>query len=188
MALRADDPRLALTVEEWAEMEDPPGHRFQVIRGELDVTPGPAPEHGEAVGEIYGELRRSLPPELRITIDSDWHLAVDARVAMAPRPDLMVIPRTGPIVPVLAVEVLSPSDHHRFRGTEWTRIEAKRLDYADAGLEHYLEVDLKTCTVVRYELRDGVLVIVDGVEQGDALVSRVPYAYVITPKHVMELP
>jgi Uma2 family endonuclease len=186
MALRADDPRFALTAAEWAEMEDPPGHRFQVIRGELDVTPGPAPEHGTAVGEIYGALRRELPEGFRLTIDSDWHLMAGARVAAAPRPDLLVIPREGPIVPILAVEVLSPSDHHRFRGTDLTRIQAKRLDYADAGLRHYLEVDLHAATIMRYELdlRDleaDELVVVDSVVDDDVLSAMHPFPYTLYP-------
>lgn len=187
MALRANDPRLGLTEAEWAELEDPPGHRFEIIRGELDMTPGASPEHGEALGLIFGELRRWLPDDLRIVIDSDWHLTVEARVTTAPRPDLMVIPRQGPVVPVLAVEVLSPSDHHSFRGTRWTRIEAKRLDYADAGLPHYLEVDLQTATITRYR-NDGVAGgwrIADCVDQGNVLVADEPFRYVLVPNQLV---
>jgi Uma2 family endonuclease len=109
MALRANDPRLGLTVKEWEELEDPPGYRFEVIQGELDMTPGATPEHGRALGELYVELRRNLPEGLRIVIDVDWLLSTAARVTAAPRPDLMVIPMDGPVVPLLVAEVLSPS-------------------------------------------------------------------------------
>jgi Uma2 family endonuclease len=181
MALRADDPRLSLTERDWIEMEDPPGHRLQIIRGQLDVTPGAAPEHGTALGLIFRELMHNLPEELRITIDADWHVMTGARVAAAPRPDLMVIPREGPIVPVLAVEVLSPSDHHQFRGPGPTRIEAKRLDYADARLHHYLEVDLHAVTITRYELNVATLRAVDSVVDDDVLVAVQPFPYQLTP-------
>lgn len=190
MALRADDPRLALSAAEWVEMEDPPGHRFEVVRGELDVTPGATPEHGEALGLIYVELTRHLPEGLRVVIDSDWRLMVGARVAAAPRPDLMVIPREGPVVPILVVEVLSPSDHHRFRGSDLTRIEAKRMDYADAGLRHYLEVDLHAVTIKRYELLlrdldDDQLVVVDSVVDDDMLSVQQPIEYSLVPSAIV---
>jgi Uma2 family endonuclease len=182
MALRANDPRLGLTVKEWEELEDPPGYRFEVIRGELDMTPGATPEHGRALGELYVGLRRNLPEGLRIVIDVDWLLSTAARVTAAPRPDLMVIPMDGPVVPLLVAEVLSPSDHHRFRGTDSSRIAAKCLDYADAGLEHYLEVDLATVTITRYKLDLlGELCIADCVERHDALVANEPFPYVLVP-------
>jgi Uma2 family endonuclease len=186
MALRADDPRLGLTVKEWEELEDPPGYKFEVIRGELDMTPGATPEHGRALGELYVELRRNLPEGLRIVIDVDWRLTTAARVTSAPRPDLMVIPAEGPVVPLLVVEVLSPSDHHRFRGTESSRIAAKRLDYTNAGLEHYLEVDLVTATITRYKLDLlNELRIADCVERHDALVANEPFPYVLVPSSLI---
>jgi Uma2 family endonuclease len=185
MAIRSDDARLGLTVREWKELDDPPGYKFAIIGGELDVTPGATPEHGRALGELYVELCRSLPDELQIVIDVDWHLESAARVTMAPRPDLMVIPLEGRVVPVLVVEVLSPSDHHLFRGTRLSRIQAKRLDYAEAGLEHYLEVDMATVTITRYRLRDGVLERVDSTEQDELMVADEPFLYCLAPSSVL---
>lgn len=181
MALRPGDPRL--TANEWGELEDPPGHRFAIIRGELDVTPGATPEHGQALGELYVALRRSLPAGLRIVIGVDWHLESAAKVTAAPRPDLMVIPIDGPVVPLLVIEVLSPSDHHRFRGLDLSRIEAKRLDYAEAGLQHYVEVDLleSPALVSRYELRNGRLVATDEAIGTETLASELPFPYEIRP-------
>ena len=188
MALRANDPRLGLTEREWNELEDPPGYRFEIIRGELDVTPGASPEHGSAIGELYVALRRKLPEGLRIVIDVDWHLNFAGRVTSAPRPDLMVVPADGPVVPILAVEVLSPSDHHKFQGTELTRIEAKRLDYAHAGLEHYLELDLASGTVFRYKLRADMVggwSVRDAAEGHNALYAKEPFEYLLIPSDLI---
>jgi hypothetical protein len=94
----------------------------------------------------------------------------------------MVMPRAPGErwAPLLTVEVLSESDHHRLERSPLTRIEGKRLDYAAHGVEHHLEVDLAGRIVNRFQRRAGRLDVVDSADRDQAtLVSRVPFPYVI---------
>jgi Uma2 family endonuclease len=106
---------------------------------------------------------------------------------MAPIPDLMIVARdqSGPLVapPLLAVEILSPADHHHLLRTGMTRIEGKRADYAANGLEDYLEVDLTTptATAARFELRQGALVEAARASGAQVLQASRPFPYDLTP-------
>lgn len=126
------------------------GNRYEVVRGELFVTPAPRPAHDAIVealasllepyvaAESLGHVRRSHPA---VIID-------DSEV----EPDIVVRPTIRPLpetweempAPILLVEVLSESTQRRDR-------VAKRSLYLDSGVPEYWMVDgeRRSITVAR---------------------------------------
>lgn len=181
-----------VSASDWDTLSVPEGYRAEVIRGELVVTPGASVDHGRAQSRLAVMLASMAPPDHEPVSGVEWRLDAGGMVAMAPQPDLMVIPRSarGPSVdgpPMLAVEILSPSDRQLLT-SGMTRREGKLLDYAANGLEDYLEIDLTTPGPVatRYELREGVLV-PTGIAQGTTVLQVVrPFAYEFAPSALLE--
>ncbi len=137
---------------EWEALSDPPGHRWEIIGGELVLTPAASPDQNRAANRLWALLEDCLPADQRVGTDLDWVLSIPCDllvIVSAPRPDVVVWPWEHPTVvnPVLAVEVLSGRDR---RG----RILAKRSAYAAAGLPAYLEIDLEGGQRHRFEMRD----------------------------------
>src|SRR3954467_799500 len=127
----------------WDEFTDPPGYRAEVVQGELVLSPSPGRAHQRAVRELGMILHGSCPEGFEVLPDIEWRLDRGGVVAQAPRPDLVVVGvADGPIadVPLLAVEILSSSDHRPLERSRLTRLEGKQLDYAQNGLEHLLVV------------------------------------------------
>jgi Uma2 family endonuclease len=168
-------------LEWWDALEDPAEGRYEVIRGALVVSPSPQRPHQRAAAEVWRLLDAVAPPQLTVELDMDWRIpgAEPARVAAAPRPDVVVWPAHHERVtdPVLAVEVLSPSDHQRLTDSLLTRAAAKRLDYATGGLPQLIEVDLAAQTITRYELTGGVLT---PVESAPRVTVQLPGAESVT--------
>src|SRR4051812_131621 len=106
--------------QQWtvADLQDLPddGNRYEVIDGELLVTPAPSLDHQRAILGLSDLLRACLNPRrLGEVIISPADVVFSARRGV--QPDLFVIPllvprpkRVEPGMPLLlAVEVLSPS-------------------------------------------------------------------------------
>jgi Uma2 family endonuclease len=172
--------------DSWDRFEVPEPYRAEIVQGELVVTPAPSVLHGSVQVELAAILRAQAPPALRVATGVEWRFDERGIVAMAPQPDLIVIPRktvTLTDAPALAVEILSPSDANRLERASVTRIEGKRLDYADRGLRDYLEVDLSggEPTLVRYQLSDGDLVAVERATGAAMLAAARPFPYSVRP-------
>lgn len=132
----------AWTVADLANMPDD-GQRYEVIDGELFVTPAPALRHQDAIAALYLLLAPYVAKE-RI-----GHLVfAPADVTFSPRrgvqPDLFVAPFVNGRRPresseirglLLAVEVLSPSSVRADR-------VVKRALYRDEGVDEYWLIDL----------------------------------------------
>lgn len=137
------------TVDDLHDLPDD-GNRYEVIDGELLVTPAPAWKHQEAIAALYRTIAEYL------SIHRVAHaLFAPADVVFSPKrgvqPDLFVVPLIDGRRPerfedvgrlLLAVEVLSPSTARADR-------VAKRLLYRDQGVEQYWIVDLDSRTVER---------------------------------------
>jgi Uma2 family endonuclease len=170
----------------WDSFEVPDGYKAEIIREELVVTPSPSKAHQIAVADLEAQ-DITAPPDGYVCLPGlEWRLDQDGIVAQAPQPDVVVVRRadekqTDP--PLLAVEVLSPSDHHRLDTHDLTRIEGKRQDFAEHGLQDYLEVDFLEGRrqIRRYELIDGVLDVVETVDGDEVLRATRPFAYSIRP-------
>jgi Uma2 family endonuclease len=145
------------TLEEMHRLPDD-GNRYELVRGELFVTPAPTDEHET----ILARLTRILDPYVAANgLGFVYHpravLQFDGSEA---EPDLMVRqphPRrkgqwaTAP-TPVLIVEVLSPYTRRRDR-------EQKREYYLDAGVAEYwmIDAEVRSITVVRAGRADRVV-------------------------------
>ena len=178
-------PAPPVPVEWWDRFEPPAGYRAEVIRGELVVVPAPSNAHQYATGELFAALRAAVAAfsdDYAVLPGGAWQLAERGLVAQAPQPDVVVRRWDGPEIPdgtpLLAVEVLSPSDGARLN-EGMTRIEGKRLDCAARGLTDYLEIEPygDGFTARRYELVDGSLALVDAVGVGGVMIAARPFPY-----------
>lgn len=127
----------------WDEFTDPLGYRAEVVQGELVLSPSPGRAHQRAVAKLGTILQGSCPEGFEVLPDIEWRLDRGGVVAQAPRPDLVVVRKVdGPIadVPLLAVEIVSRSDHRPLEHSRLTRLEGKQLDYAQNGLKHLVVV------------------------------------------------
>lgn len=131
------------------------GLRHELLEGVHVVTPAPALLHQRAVGALCHQLRTALEGR-----DDAELFTSPADVVLGPRtlvqPDLFVVQRTPGVplirwadvgVPLLAIEVLSPTTAPRDRG-------AKRRIYQRAGVAEYWIVDLDARLIERWHPED----------------------------------
>jgi|SRR5208282_6278609 len=108
-----------LTIGQYSALEEPAGVRYELDRGELIVTPSPAPRHNIICGELYSRLNAWAKKhnQGQVIYEVDVKLAEDT----VRRPDVMFFCReriTGidldqvpvPIAPDLVIEVVSKYD------------------------------------------------------------------------------
>ena len=141
--------RKVWTLEELHSLPDD-GNKYELVRGELFVTPPPTEEHET----ILARLTRLLDPFVAANqLGFVYHPRSVLRFKGSEvEPDLMVRrPHSGPSAdwdsaptPILVVEVLSGSTRRRDR-------EQKRDLYIEAGVEEYWIIDPehRSVTVVR---------------------------------------
>lgn len=88
------------------------GHRYELIDGNLIVSPTPTWRHQDIVVALASTLRASCPPDLKVLVAPVDVVLDDSSVV---EPDVVVVRRSDlgermvEAPPVLAVEVLSPS-------------------------------------------------------------------------------
>ncbi len=145
---------MASVVKVWsvADLVDLPddGNRYEVIDGELHVTPAPTLDHQEAILR----LARILTPHVEAQHCGHVVIApadVTFSQARGVQPDLFVMPRIGERRPkafgevgrlLLAAEVLSPST------ARWDRVDKRSL-YRSEKVPEYWIVDLDWRAFVR---------------------------------------
>lgn len=169
----------------WDEFTDPPGYRAEVVRGELVVSPSPGRAHQRALIELGMILRESCPEGFEVLPDIEWRLDRGGVVAQAPRPDLVVVRvADGPIadVPLLAVEILSRSDHRPLERSRQTRLEGKQLDYAQNGLKHLLVVSTDAPWVQLFMPAPGGWAEVASAERDELFSVTEPFAFSLRPR------
>jgi Uma2 family endonuclease len=113
------------------------GHRYELYRGSLIVSPSPAYRHQRVVTNLVVTLQLACPENFEVIVSPfDWRVSRDEQW----QPDLLVIRRGDAgrlrleVPPVLAVEVLS-------RSTRSIDLGLKRQAYAEAAVPHYWVVD-----------------------------------------------
>ena len=117
------------------------GNRYELVHGELLVTPAPRLRHQDVVGELYFRLRTYLEnrDEVRVFFSpADITWADDVLV----QPDVFVVPASETAAQdwssiqtlLLAVEVVSPSS------ARYDRIVKRQL-YQEQGVATYWIVD-----------------------------------------------
>jgi Uma2 family endonuclease len=193
MVAVAHHPRL-MSVDEWRAVRLPEGWKAELIGGEIVVSPAPSTGHAIISTRLARALDRGDMPAGFIALAStvEWEIPVGPLLLTgAPQPDVVVIEisdvtrLTAP--PLLAAEVLSPTDRRLLDHSDLTRIEAKRLDYATGGLEDYIEVDRAAgpISVTRYELHSGVLRVADVATGDEPLVAERPFSYALRPSDLL---
>lgn len=130
------------------------GKRYEVVGGELLVTPTPAPRHQRIVGELYHLLRQYLamyPVGEVLTAPADIEFGPDTLA----QPDVFVLPAGIEVHEwadvegrlLLAIEVLSPATARADR-------TLKRVAYQRAGIPEYWIVDPDARLVERWRPGD----------------------------------
>lgn len=146
------------------ELADLPedGRRYEVVDGNLVVTPPPTQFH-QAVSSLIGQqLTQACPDDWRVYSEFALPLGTDGRV-----PDLAVVHADAPLsrrrpYPVgpeffgLVVEVVSPRTRKTDRFT-------KPGEYAEAGIPLFWRVELDPVVqILGFALTDGSYVAVTG--------------------------
>lgn len=140
-----------LTYDDLVDLPDD-GRRYELLEGELAVSPAPARGHQKAAGRIYAELLRAEDAGWGEVYVAPFEVYFDEQNAV--QPDVLFVRRErlqivtearveGP--PDLVVEVLSPSTRRR-------DIRVKMQIYARFGVPYYWLVDAGARTVQPYEL------------------------------------
>lgn len=146
----------SIPVADWFTADDldslpDDGNRYELLDGELLVSPAPRHIHQNAVMEVAFALRSVIPAGLRVA-----PAPVDVRFSPKRQlqPDVLVV-LGGPLdvarietTPLLVVEVLS-------RSTRARDLIAKRAAYQEAGIPSYWIVDTKVPSLTVLELVDG---------------------------------
>jgi Uma2 family endonuclease len=170
-----------LTYDEVQQFPDD-GYRYELVDGELLVTPAPNTAHQRCVTQLIGLLLQSVPAELEVLVGPvDWYV----RETTYFEPDLVVVRRDGKSdiqrllePPALVVEVLSPSTRLRDMGL-------KKRAYEDAGLPWYWVVDPLEPRLTVSQLVDERFVERAVVVAGDRCENDEPFAVEVTPSALM---
>jgi Uma2 family endonuclease len=116
------------------------GKRYEILRGELHVTPAPSPRHQWISWLLECELDRFFRGR---GLGRMFHAPIDVILTDKDvvQPDIIVVTEPATVTdrgiegaPLLVVEILSPGTRVRDRGVKGER-------YAELGVEHYWLVD-----------------------------------------------
>lgn len=170
-----------LTYDEVQQFPDD-GYRYELIDGELLVTPAPNTAHQRAITQLIGLFLQAVPAELEVLVGPvDWYV----RPTTYFEPDLVVVRRDGRAdaqkllePPVLAVEVLSPSTRHRDVGL-------KLRAYEDAGLAWYWVVDPVEPRLTVHRLVDGRFACQASVAGDERYAADDPFPVALTPAQLV---
>lgn len=169
-----------LTAYDVAALPDD-GNRYELIDGVLDVVPSPSLPHQSVQARLLKLLFAGEEPDWRTLAAPFDILAEDTAV----QPDIIVIPRTPPYagilkeIPVLAVEILSPSTAVRDLNTKFRR-------YERAGIASYWVVDPINPRLIAWELRDGRYDKVADVADAESWTATQPFEVTITPARLLD--
>jgi len=149
------------------------GQRYEIIRGDLFVSPPPRPLHQRVSRRLQRQLEDYFHPRGSEVFDAPIALILTRHDVV--EPDLLIVDDPRLVsdrgiegAPLLVVEVLSPSSHGRDRG-----VKARR--YAELGVRHYWLVDPDARRLECLRLDSGGFELVLAA-QGDAVVIHPDFA------------
>jgi Uma2 family endonuclease len=120
------------------------GRRYELLDGVVVVSPAPNRPHQRAVLKLAAILLAAeRPPTQTLVAPYD----VDLTIARRMQPDVLVLTAPDERVPLLVVEVGSPSTRRYDR-------EEKRRAYAEAGIASYWLVEVAAPFPVRFRPAD----------------------------------
>ncbi len=173
--LRDHEPGRPYVVADLAAIRDEdPHHRYELIDGVLIVTPAPIIDHQRTLRNLFRMVDNACPEGYEVMFAPlDITSGDDTMV----QPDLLMASEevlAGPTavgMPVLAVEVLSPS-------TRLIDLNLKRSKFEQLGVEHYWVVAPASAPdgpwIVAWALRDGSYAEVASVRAGERFVVSAP--------------
>ena len=131
-----------LTADDFMSLPMDDGHLYELLQGELILSPSPEMNHQFIVGNLYFKIRSVLEsvefgkvivsPAAVVLSENDVVEPDVFIIRNAQRPLLTRLSFRG--APVIALEVLSPSNRSH-------DLQRKALLYAKAGVEEYWMVD-----------------------------------------------
>jgi Uma2 family endonuclease len=161
------------TFDDWLRLPDD-GFRYEIIEGELYVSPPPSVEHQNAVSSLLAEMRQyARKKKLGLVLTSPIGVRLPESDAIV-EPDVLFVSKAKAHIvkkdfiegaPDLVVEVLSPSNWMIDRGR-------KQETYRQAGVGEYWIVDYRARTVDVYVLEDGEFVQRGHYREGDSATSE----------------
>jgi len=170
-------PRDGLTWDDLQAIPDEAHHHYELIEGQILMSPSPGLHHQRCVFNLALALRQAASPEFEVIL-APFDFNPEPGTVL--QPDVLVIRRGTAeaqrvvVPPVLAIEVLSPSHPTVDRVT-------KRALYARFGIEHYWLVD-PAGPAIEVLRRDGLgYVDVVTVTGGDTLHVDAPFELAVSP-------
>ncbi len=181
--VEAIDGNVHVTPFTAAERDDLPddGRRHELLDGTLIMSPAPTRRHQAIVVELLYLLRSACPEHLRVLVaPTDVELNESSTV----EPDLFVSRREDldaahPSLPLLVVEVMSPSTRRIDRGH-------KKDAYERAGIPDYWIVDPDELTVTAWQLdASGVYREVARATGDETFTAIAPFDIAFTPAELI---
>jgi Uma2 family endonuclease len=148
-------------------------HRYELVDGTLLVSPSPRPLHQRVVARVLAALTPVCPADCEV-------LPAPVDVVLDEHPDVVVGRRVNFTeralvgIPVLAVEVVSPSSERIDRYLKPARLAA-------AGCPHYWVIDPRVPSLSCFCLRDGAYVLVAEGRAEEPIRIGEPYPMTIRP-------
>jgi Uma2 family endonuclease len=157
MAMKADELLRPLTYADLDAYDDP-SLRYEIINGELVVSPAPSADHGQIIIRLIAAFWRIID---RDKLGRIWTAPGDVELGAHNifQPDIYFVAQArrgivkGRVLgsPDLAIEVVSPSSRRR-------DYVAKRAQYETMGVKEYWIVDPMRRSVTVLVLENGVYV------------------------------
>jgi Uma2 family endonuclease len=173
----------AWTWDDLQVIPDEEHHHYELIEGQIVVSPSPNYPHQTIVLNLAVALKQAAPPEL-VTMVSPFDWVPEAITTL--QPDVLVIRRGSAekrrviVPPVLVIEVLS-------RRTRTFDLTAKRSVYERFGVAHYWVVDPEAPSITALRLdENGTYAEVASVAGEDTFVAREPFLVDVVPSALME--
>lgn len=154
----ASDPKVQRVVLTYEDLQSMPedGRRYEILEGELCVTPAPLLQHQRVSRNLEFVLHAHvLQHRLGEVFDAPVDVILDRNTVV--EPDLVFVAAARLAIvreraiegaPDLVVEIASPSTEIRDRG-------AKQQSYARYGVAHYWRVDPAALTLTELILEQG---------------------------------
>ncbi len=145
----------------------PDGKRYELIDGEVHVTPAPSPLHQRLVGNLFVALREHFGRRAEVFISPIDVILTPHDVV---QPDLVVVANPSQVSgrgiegpPLLVIEVLSPTTTVFDRTTKSQR-------YAALGIPHYWIVDPETRALECFRRQESAYRLVGAFGPDDTLI------------------
>jgi len=173
----------AWTWDDLQAIPDEEHHHYELIEGQVLVSPSPDLRHQTCVLNLAVLLRAVAPAELQVVV-SPFDFVPEPHTTL--QPDVLVIRRGTSeekrtvVPPVLVVEVLSPR-------TMTTDRTTKRELYARFGVQHYWIVDPAEPSILALELGDeGAYVEAATIAGESTFTASAPFAVELTPSELVD--